>query len=68
MMPRCDIEKLQKDIKTLKEYLGGSYQLIIERNFTIEKQKQNLTILARKLKEKAPELEDWLKTNFGEYL
>jgi hypothetical protein len=30
--------------------------------------KDDCRILARKLKEKAPELEDWLKTNFGEYL
>lgn len=68
MMPRDDIEKLQKDIQTLKEYLGGSYQLIIERNFTIEKQKKDLTVLARKLLEVKPELEEWVKLNFGEYL
>ena len=68
MMPRDDIEKLQKDIQTLKEYLGGSYQLIIERNIIIEKQKQDLTILAKKLLEVKPELEDWIKLNFREYL
>ena len=68
MMPRCDIEKLQKDIQTLKEYLGGSYQLIIERNIIIEKQKQDLIILAHKLLSVKPELEEWVKLNFGEYL
>lgn len=32
------------------------------------KHKGNCKILAQKLKEKAPELEDWLNANFGEYL
>jgi RNA processing factor Prp31 len=62
------VERNKEDIKTLKEYLGGSYQLIIERNIIIEKQKKDLIILANKLLEVKPELEEWVKLNFGEYL
>lgn len=68
MMPRCDIEKLQKRIKVL-EQVGEMKQTLIDRTVEEEgKLRDNCKILAKKLLEVKPELEEWVKINFGEYL
>lgn len=68
MMPRCDIEKLQKRIKVL-EQVGEMKQTLIDRTVEEEgKLRDNCKILAKKLLDVKPELEEWVKLNFGEYL
>ena len=61
MMPRDDIEELQKMANT---FLAEKLYWEVE----AKKDKDNCKTLARKLLEAKPELEDWLKTRFGEYL
>jgi hypothetical protein len=58
------------DIKSQDELTqdGRSNEVIISVLDMLMEAKDDCRILARKLKEKAPELEDWLNTNFGEYL
>lgn len=68
MMPRDDIEDLQKRIKVL-EQVGEMKQTLIDRTVEEEgKLRDNCKTLAKKLLEANPELEEWVKLNFGEYL
>ena len=68
MMPRDDIEELQKRIKVL-EQVGEMKQTLIDRTVEEEgKLRDNCKILAKKLLSVKPELEEWIKVNFGEYL
>lgn len=65
MMPRDDIEELQEENNVLKETV--SYLEIVLKKAK-ERRNGDCKILAKKLLEVKPELEDWLKTRFGEYL
>ena len=68
MMPRDDIEALQEEVKELKETLGITMELA-RNNFDLYKiTQEDCQILAKKLLDAKPELEDWVKLNFGEYL
>ena len=61
MMPNCDIEKLQREIKEKEQKIKT---LIIAN----ELEKKDCKILVKKLLEAKPELSDWIEKNFSEYL
>ena len=60
-MARDDRKELRERIENLNYWVKLLQSIGI-------RHKKNCRILAQKLKEKAPELEDWIKKNFGEYL
>ena len=65
MMPRDDIEALQEENNVLKETV--SYlEIVLEK--AKERRNRDCKILTKKLLEVKPEIEDWIKKNFGEYL
>ena len=75
MMPRCDIEKLQNRIVELEDMLSECELKLSARDIECEvfynenvEYKKELKILAHKIIEVKPELEEWIKLNFGEYL
>ena len=61
MMPRDDIEELQKMANT---FLAEKLYWEVE----AKKDKDNCKIIAKKLLSVKPDLEGWIKKNFGEYL
>jgi len=68
MMPRCDIEALKKENIKLKEMVSYTPEEWNTMLRTIEREKINIQLLIKKLLEVKPELEEWVKLNFGEYL
>lgn len=75
MMPRDDIEKLKDRNCELVDMLCDCECKLAARDIdyeslhnTNEETKRDCTILARKLLEVKPELEEWVELNFGEYL
>ena len=68
MMPRDDIEALQEELISLRTSCGDWYNACIEARNGEFKAQQDCKILAKKLLEAKPELEDWIKLNFWEYL
>ena len=75
MIPRDDIEALQEENKKLKKKnikLGKKIDELYENIDCWAKSNvelyDNCEILVKKLLEAKPELEDWIKLNFGEYL
>lgn len=67
-MPRCDIEALKKENIKLKEMVSYTPEEWNTMLRTIEREKINIQLLIKKLLEVKPELEEWVKLNFGEYL
>lgn len=65
MMPRDDIEALQEENKKLKSRLDF---ITTASDFDIGRMQDDCRVLVKKLLEVKPELEDWIKLNFGEYL
>ena len=68
MMPRCDIEALKKENAKLKEMVSYTPEEWNTMLRTIERNKEDIQLLIKKLLSVKPELEDWLKTRFVEYL
>lgn len=68
MMPRDDIEALQEELISLRTTCKDLRNACIEARNGEFKAQQDCKILSEKLLSVKPELEDWLKTNFGEYL
>ena len=55
-------------VHQVSEMLKNATTGILEQEIAKRRHISNCRILAQKLKEKAPDLEDWLNANFGEYL
>lgn len=68
MMPRDDIEALQEELISLRTTCKDLRNTCIESRNREFKTQQDCKILAKKLLEVKPELEEWVKLNFGEYL
>ena len=61
MMPRDDIEELQEENKKLLDSITTA-------SCFIGMLQEDCKTLVKKLLEVKPELEEWVKLNFGEYL
>ena len=68
MMPRDDIEALQEELISLRTTCKDLHNTCIEAINREFKTRQDCKILVKKLLEAKPELEEWVKLNFGEYL
>jgi hypothetical protein len=68
MMPRCDIEELRRENAKLKEMVSYTPEEWNTMLRTVERNKEDIQLLIKKLLSVKPELENWLKKNFGEYL
>lgn len=55
-------------VHQVSEMLKNATTDILEQEIDKRRHISNCRILAQKLKEKSPDLEDWLNANFGEYL